>query len=250
MLQTRVFPTLLFRGEGLWKGTRFADHKYVGDALNAVRIYTTKQVDELVLLDIGADDEGRCISPDLVQRVAMECMMPLTVGGGVRTVEQARDLMQAGAEKVSLNSHADPALVAEIAAQFGSQAVVVSIDAKAKGPAQWEVVIHGARHGTGRDPVAFAREMETAGAGEILLTAVDREGTGQGYDTELIRQVAGAVGIPVIANGGAGTLDHLKAALDAGATALTAGSMFVFHGRRRAVLINFPTKAELEKVLG
>lgn len=249
MLQTRVFPILLFRGEGLWKGKQFADHKYVGDALNAARIFTTKQVDELVLLDIGARTEGRSISPDLVRHISMECMMPLTVGGGVRSIDDARALIQAGAEKVTLNTHADPALVEGIANVFGSQSVVVSIDAKTTASG-WEVHTYGGTRPTGSDPVTFARRMEAAGAGEILLTSIDREGGGLGYDTELVRQVVAAVSIPVIANGGAGSLADMKAGRDVGASALAAGSMFVFHGRRRAVLINFPSKAELEAVFG
>lgn len=250
MLQTRVFPILLFRDEGLYKGTGFADHKYVGDVVNAVRIFTSKQIDEIVLLDIGATAQGGSISSDLVRKVSTECLMPLTVGGGISCLETAKNLMGSGAEKITLNSHGlnNPKLVEEIASVFGNQSVVISIDAK-RIQTGWDVLTHCGTRGFGSDPVSLAKQMENAGAGEILLTSIDREGSGSGYDLELISQVSAAVSIPVIANGGAGNLSHLKEGLNAGATALAAGSMFVFHGRRRAVLINFPSKAELEQTL-
>lgn len=246
MLPPRVIPVLLLRGEGLVKGVRFRDFKYVGDPINAVKIFNEKEVDELFFLDIAATGEGRVPALDLVQRLADECYMPFGVGGGIRTVEQARDLLKAGAEKVSINTAAvaDPSLITRIAEKFGNQSVVVAIDVQRGWLGGEKVYARNGGEKTARDPVAWAAEAQRLGAGEILLTSIDRDGTGDGYDLDLIRRVCAAVSIPVIACGGAGSVEHLREGLRAGAAAVAAGSFFVFHGRKRAVLINFPTEQE------
>ena len=250
MQQVRVFPTLLYRGRGLYKGANFKDHVYLGDVLNATRIYNDEEVDELCLIDIGARAEGRCISPEMVNKVATECMMPLSVGGGIDTLDQARSMMDSGAEKIVMNSVAftNPQVITDIANQFGNQAVVISIDARLEN-GKYKVYSHNACTSQTIDLVAHAKEMEKRGAGEILITSIDHEGCRDGYNTDLIKLVADAVSVPVIANGGAGKLEHLKPAIDAGAHALTSGSMFVFYGRRRAVLVNFPARKRLDAAL-
>jgi imidazole glycerol-phosphate synthase subunit HisF len=253
MLSIRVIPILLFKGEGLCKGVRFADHKYVGDAINAVRIFNARQVDEVILVDIGATEVSRCIATDLVARISNECLMPLTVGGGLRSVDEVKTILNAGAEKVTLNTHAitNPSLVREVADQFGSQSVVIAIDAKRRNYGFCEVFTNGGTKGTGRSAIDMAREMAEAGAGEILLTSIDRDGTGSGYDLDLIRDVSAAVTIPVIACGGAGEFRHFaEATTVGGAAAVCAGSLFVFHGARRAVLVNFPERYELDAAFG
>ncbi len=246
MLLPRVIPVLLLRGDGLVKGAKFRDFKYVGDPINAVKIFNEKEVDELFFLDIAATSENRIPSLDLVQRLADECYMPFGVGGGIRTVEQARDLLKAGAEKVTINTAAlaDPSLITRIAETFGNQSVVISIDVQRTWLGGEKVHARNGTQKTALDPVAWALEAERLGAGEILLTSIDRDGTGEGYDSDLIRRVASAVRIPVIACGGAGAVEHLRDCLRAGAAAVAAGSLFVFHGRKRAVLINFPTEQE------
>jgi cyclase len=253
VLSVRVIPILLFKGEGLCKGILFADHRYVGDAINAVRIFNARQVDEVILVDIGATAASRSIATDLVARISNECLMPLTVGGGLRSIDEVKAVLNAGAEKVTLNTHAisDPSLVRKVADQFGSQSVVVSIDAKRRDDGVREVFTNGGTKGTGRSAVDVAREMADAGVGEVLLTSIDRDGTGSGYDLDLIRDVASAVTIPVIACGGAGEIRHFADATTiGGAAAVGAGSLFVFHGTRRAVLVNFPERCELDAVLG
>jgi len=252
MLSVRIIPLLLFKGDGLYKGVQFGDHKYVGDALNTVRIFTQKQAHELVLLDIAATAEGRTIPPDLVSRISQECLMPLTVGGGVCDVDAAQALLNAGAEKIAVNSHAvrHPKLVRDIADVAGSQAVIAAIDVRRSSDG-YEVFTHCGTQPTGRKPTEVAEELVAAGAGEILLTSIDRDGTGKGFDLELVAEVAAVITVPLIACGGAGSLAHFgQAVREGGATAVAAGSKFVFHGRRRAVLVSFPTVNEIEVELG
>jgi len=245
--RTRVIPCLLLKGSGLVKTTRFADPVYLGDCINTVKIFNDKEVDELALLDVTATAKGRGPRLDLLARLANECFMPLSYGGGVRSVEDVRAVLGLGFEKVIVNTRAaeEPAFIRRAADAAGSQSVVVSIDAgrRRKG---WEVRTRAGTRATGLEPATFARQMEAAGAGEILLNAIERDGTMEGYDVELIRRVADAVSIPVIACGGAGGLTDFAEAVNAGrASAVAAGSFFVFHGRRRAVLISFPTPEEL-----
>jgi len=252
MLKTRVIPTLLLRGAGLVKTTGFRDPVYVGDPINAIRIFNEKEVDELVLLDITASRTGKGPAFSTIENISSECFMPVAYGGGITAVEQIRKILGAGIEKVVVNAAAllNPQLVREAVREFGSQAIVVSIDVKRKLLGRYEVYGDGGTKSTGNEPAAYARQMEDLGAGEILLTAIDRDGTMKGYDIELVAKVTSAVGIPVIASGGAGTIaDFGVASKRAGAAAVAAGAMFVFHGPHRAVLITYPSHAELSAVL-
>jgi len=202
-----------------------------GDPVEQARVYDAAGADELCFLDITASSDNRDTMFDVVRRTAEQCFMPLTVGGGVRTVENVRDLLLSGADKVSINTAAvlRPELVREAAEKFGSQCIVVAVDAKSNGPGRWEVFTHGGREPTGIDAVDWARKMESLGAGEILLTSMDRDGTRQGFDIPITRAIADALKIPVIASGGVGTLDHLvEGVRDGHATAVLAASIFHF----------------------
>jgi imidazole glycerol-phosphate synthase subunit HisF len=251
MLKTRVIPCLLLRNAGLVKTVRFKDPKYVGDPINAVRIFNEKEVDELVFLDIAATGAGSGPNFDLLTNIASEAFMPFGYGGGITDLQQIKRLYALGVEKVILNTaaHADPALVSKAAALAGSSSVVVSVDVKRGWLGRRSVYTRGGQQDTKCDPVEYAREAERLGAGEILLNSIDRDGTQSGYDLELIREVAGAVSIPVVAVGGAGELRHFKEAVEHGASAVSAGSLFVFHGKHRAVLITYPKYDELERLL-
>ncbi|MBB5517632.1 imidazole glycerol phosphate synthase subunit HisF [Amphiplicatus metriothermophilus] len=230
MLKIRVIPCLDVKDGRVVKGVNFVNLRDAGDPAAAAVAYDAAGADELCFLDISATHEGRGILLDKVAETAERCFMPLTVGGGVRASEDFRNLLLAGADKVAVNSAAlaEPAFIAEAAERFGSQCVVVAIDARRTGPGKWEAFTHGGRKPTGIDAVAFAQEAARRGAGEILLTSMDADGARAGYDLGLLRAVAGAVSIPVIASGGAGTLDHLVAAARAGASAVLAASIFHF----------------------
>jgi len=252
MLKTRVMPCLLSKNGRLVKTVKFKNPAYVGDPVNAIKIYNEKEVDELILVDITATIEERKPSLELISEIADECFMPLTYGGGIRDVDDMKRIFGLGIEKIAVNSYAaeNPSFITKAAALFGSQSVVVSIDAKKNWLGRYTVFTHGGRKDIKRDPVAYAREMEQMGAGEILLNAIDRDGTMEGYDLDLIKMVAGAIGIPVIACGGAGSVDDFgKAVKTGGASAVAAGSMVVYQGKNRGVLINFPTREDLERVL-
>lgn len=228
MLKTRVMPTLLHKDVGLVKGVGFDSWRRVGSAMQAVKVYNLREVDELVFLDISATPEGREPDYELIDDLADECFMPMCVGGGVRSVEHFRRLLQVGADKVAVNTALveQPAVVSEAADMFGAQCVVASIDALRGPDGSLEVYTRSGAIRTGRDPVALAVEAQERGAGEILVTSIDRDGTMSGYDLELVAQVAGAVTIPVIASGGAGVYGHMVDALQAGASAVAAASMF------------------------
>jgi len=251
MLLTRVIPCLLLRGQGLVKTIKFKDPTYVGDPINAVRIFNDKEVDELVFLDITATLEKREPQMDLIHDIATECFMPFGYGGGIHSVDIASKILKMGSEKVIFNSAAtDLELVRKAANLFGSQSVVVSIDVKNTRIGGNRVFTHSGTVNTGLNPMEFAKMVESAGAGEIFLNSIDRDGTMKGYDIGLIKSVASAVNIPVVACGGAGSLEHFKEAIvNGGASAVSAGSMFVFHGPYRAVLINYPTQDELRQYL-
>jgi cyclase len=254
MLRPRILPTLLLRGQGLVKGVNFKDYKYVGDPINAVKIFNDKRVDELMFLDINATNDKKKLSLELIQKIADECFMPFGVGGGIENVDEAREILSAGAEKISINTAAvkNPKLITEIADVFGKQSVVVSIDVKTVGwlSKKKRVMICSGKQKTDLDPVEWAKKVESMGAGEILLNSVDRDGTMSGYDLELIKSVVDEVNIPVIAGGGAGSIQDLSDGIHiGGAQAVSAGSLFVFHGRRRAVLINFPSTEEIEEII-
>jgi cyclase len=231
MLKVRIIPTLLYKAPTLVKGVGFDSWRRVGSLMQAIKVYNLRQVDELIFLDITATVEGRRPDLELVDDFADECFMPLTVGGGVRTIEDVRGLLRVGADKVAVNSAAieRPALISEIASEFGSQCVVVSIDAKRSKDGCYSVWTHSGSRATGLDPVHFARDAERLGAGEVLLTSIERDGAMSGYDLELTKRVAEAVTIPVIASGGAGNYAHMEEVLVAGgASAIAAASIFHF----------------------
>lgn len=231
MLKTRIIPCLDVADGRVVKGVNFVNLIDAGDPVEAAKAYDAAGADELCFLDIHATHENRGTMFDLVTRTAEQCFMPLTVGGGVRTHEDVRALLLAGADKVSFNSAAvaNPDVVAEAADRFGSQCIVVAIDAKTVEPGRWEIFTHGGRKSTGIDAVDFARHVEAKGAGEILLTSMDRDGTKAGFNLPLTRAIADAVKIPVIASGGVGTLDHLVEGVTEGhASAVLAASIFHF----------------------
>lgn len=252
MLMPRVMPCLLLKEGSLVKTVKFRDPAYIGDPINAVRIFNEKEVDELIFLDITATAQRQEPPYKVLAQIATECFMPLTYGGGVQDIETIRKLLALGIEKVAINNHAieHPEFVQNAAERFGSSTIVVSIDVKKNPAGTYEVVTQNGQKATGLHPVDLAIQMERMGAGEILLTAVDRDGTQEGYDLELIRSVTSVVNVPVIACGGAGKLDDFRAAVkEAHASACAAGSMVVYFGRNRAVLISFPDRAKLEAIL-
>jgi cyclase len=231
MLKTRIIPCLDVADGRVVKGVNFVNLRDAGDPVEAARAYDAAGADEICFLDIHATHENRGTMHDLVRRTAEQCFIPLTVGGGVRSPDDVRALLLAGADKVSFNSAAvaDPEVVARAARRFGSQCIVVAIDARTASPGKWEIFTHGGRRPTGIDAVAFARLMQAKGAGEILLTSMDRDGTRAGYNLALTRAVADAVSVPVIASGGVGTLDDLVAGVTEGhASAVLAASIFHF----------------------
>jgi cyclase len=238
MLRRRVIPCLDVADGRVVKGTRFVDLVDEGDPPELAERYAQEGADELVFLDITAAPERRGTLLDIVERTARRAFIPLTVGGGVRSVAEMRDVLRAGADKVSLNTAAvaDPTLISRCAARFGRQAVVVAIDALARGdaPGDWEVVVKGGREPTGLDAVAWARRVVELGAGELLVTSIDRDGTGSGFDTPLLRAITSSVSVPVIASGGAaGPADFVAAVRDGGADAVLAAS--IFHRRIHAI---------------
>ncbi|MFQ5565672.1 MAG: imidazole glycerol phosphate synthase subunit HisF [Paracoccaceae bacterium] len=240
MLKTRVIPCLDVRNGRVVKGVNFVDLVDAGDPVEQARLYDAAGADELCFLDITASHENRGTILDVARRTAEQCFMPLTIGGGVRTLDDIRNLLLAGADKVSIMTAAveNPDFVAEAAAKFGSQCIVVAIDAKSAG-GRFEVFTHGGRRATGVDAVEFARLVEAKGAGEILLTSMDRDGTREGFDIPLTRAIADAVSIPVIASGGVGALDHLvEGVIEGHASAVLAASIFHFgeHSIREAKL--------------
>ena len=252
MLRTRVIPCLLVNNGRLVKTVKFKNPSYIGDPVNAIKIYNEKEVDELILLDITATVEKRSPPFQLLSEVVDELFMPLTYGGGISSIEHIKKLLAMGIEKVSINSHAveNPSFIRQASELFGSQSIVVSMDVKKTLLGKYHLYTHGGKKNTGIDPVAFAQQMEKAGAGEILLYAMDRDGTMEGYDINLIRKVTDEISIPVISCGGAGnTSDFAKAVEDGGSSAVAAGSMVVYQNKNLGVLINFPTREELQSVL-
>ena len=251
MRRARVIPCLLVQGRSLVKTVRFKDPRYIGDPINAVRIFNEKEVDELILLDISAVRQGKPPDLKLIAEIAGECFMPLCYGGGIRSLDDVKTILSVGAEKIAVNTTAveKPSFVRETADAVGSQSIVVSIDVTRTPAGEYEVVSRGGSRWMGVDPVTCALQMEELGAGELMVNSIDRDGTLSGYDLDLIGSVARAVKIPVIASGGAArTRDFSDAVKIAGASAVAAGSLFVYYGRHRAVLINYPSAAELDTV--
>ncbi|MBN8855492.1 MAG: imidazole glycerol phosphate synthase subunit HisF [Sphingobacteriales bacterium 50-39] len=251
MKRVRVIPALLIQKGGLVKSIRFKDHKYVGDPINAVKIFNEKEVDEIVILDISATAENRPPNITQIKEIAGEAFMPLAYGGGITKLEEIKELISAGVEKVVLNTTAfiNPQLVSEGARYIGSQSMVVSIDVKKNIWGKYKVFVQNGSKSTGIDPVTFARQMEEAGAGELILNSIERDGTFEGYDTEMIQSVSKSVNIPVVAIGGASTVDDFARAVQHGASAVAAGSMFVFQRPHRAVLISYPSQPDLKEKL-
>jgi cyclase len=252
MLSNRVIPTLLLKDGGLVKTRKFKNPKYVGDPVNAIRIFNEKEVDELVVLDIQASKQGREPNYALINEIAGECFMPLCYGGGVRTIEMAARIFDCGVEKVCLQTAAfeNPGLITQIAKRFGSQAVVLSVDVKRDWLRRTRLYNSKSGSAVSQAWTDFLRIGVEAGAGEVIVNSVDHDGELDGYDLEVIGQAACMVEVPVIASGGGGKLDDFKAAIAAGASAVAAGAMFVFHGPHRAVLITYPRYEELEKIVG
>jgi len=231
MPKIRVMPTLLFKDFGLVKGVGFDSWRRVGSAMQAVKVYNLREVDELMFLDISATREGRSPDFETVDEIADECFMPLTVGGGIRTVDDVERLLEVGADKVAINTAAvvNPDLIRLASQKFGSQCIVVSIDARKLTNGRYEAFTHSGTQATGSDPIKLAKEVEALGAGEILVTSIDRDGTMSGYDIELTRKVSDAVSIPVIASGGAGNYEHMISVLsESRSSAVAAASIFHF----------------------
>ena len=248
MLASRVIPCLLLKNQGLVKTVKFKNPKYVGDPTNALKIFNEKEVDELIFLDITATRQKRQPPFKLISEIATECFMPFCYGGGITSIHDMEKIFSLGAEKVAINTQAilRPALIKQASKQFGSQSIVVSIDVKKDLFGNYKVFSHLRKKVLKIDPIDFAIQMENMGAGELLVNSVDKDGTMEGYDIELIKILTAAVNIPVVACGGAGSIEHFKDAINkGGASAVAAGSMFVFYGRHRAVLISYPNKQEL-----
>jgi cyclase len=250
MLKNRVIPSLLLKNGGLVKTTKFSAPKYIGDPINAIRIFNTKEVDELMVLDIGASKLQKEPNYALIEQFAGECFMPLCYGGGIRTVDQASKIFKLGVEKVCLQTAVldDINLIAALSDRFGSQSVVVSVDVKRDWLNRPKLFESATNQNSSTNWLTFLKEAVEAGAGEILLNAVDRDGTLQGPDLSLIQQASTAISAPLIALGGIGSLKDIKDAVTAGASAVAAGAFFVFHGPHRAVLITYPEYQELIKL--
>jgi imidazole glycerol-phosphate synthase subunit HisF len=251
MKRIRVIPVLLLHKGGLVKSERFKNYVYVGDPINAVKIFNEKEIDEIVVLDIDATREKRGPDMQRIREISGEAFIPLAYGGGISTIEQVKELFYTGVEKVIFNYQAvhQPALITETAKLVGSQSVVVSIDFKKNWLGKQKIYTLNGTEQTGLDPVEFSRQVRDAGAGEIFLNSIDKDGTYGGYDLALIKQVCEAVGIPVIACGGAASVEDFGRAVKAGASAVAAGSLFVFQRPHRAVLISYPSQKELEEKL-
>ena len=253
MLHPRIIPCLLIHNKGLVKTMRFKDSKYVGDPINAVRIFNEKKVDELIVLDIDATREGREPNYGVIENLASECRMPLCYGGGIKNMEQAQRIFGLGVEKIAVSSIAvkNPNIITEMASRVGNQSVVVVLDVKKNVlSSNYELFTHNGSKGTGVDPVKFALQMERAGAGELVINSIDRDGLMNGYDHTIIDRIMEVTDIPITVMGGAGSLEDIGVVVRKhGIIGAAAGSLFVFKGKFRAVLINYPTPLEKEALL-
>lgn len=251
MSNFRVIPVLLYKGSGLYKSLKFKNNVYIGDPINAVKIFNDKLVDELIFLDINAYNNLNGPDLEIISEIASECFMPVCYGGGITKIDQIRTILRLGIEKVSLNRIAviAPSLVSEAAKEFGSSTIVVSMDVKKSLWGKYEIYTENGKKNSKLEAVEFAEKMEGMGAGELLINCIDKDGTMTGYDLDIISKITEKVNIPVVACGGAGQLsDFSKVVKIAGASAVAAGSMFVFHGKHKAVLINYPSQYELKKL--
>lgn len=252
MRRIRVIPILLIQNSGLVKSIQFKKHQYVGDPINAVKIFNEKEVDEIVILDISASQDKRVPNIQQIAEITGEAFMPLAYGGGITRLEEIKEILYEGAEKVVLNTSAldHPELITHAAQRFGSQSIVVSIDVQKNWLGQYKVYRNNGTKNTGINPVELSKQVAKLGAGEIMLTSIDRDGTFGGYDLELLKQITQAVDIPVIACGGASEVKDFRQAVSiGGASAVAAGSMFVYQRPHRAVLISYPSQQELKEKL-
>ncbi len=251
MLRPRIIPSLLVHEGGLVKTVNFKNPKYVGDPINAVKIFNEKVVDELAIFDIDASVLGKEPNYKLIENLALQSRMPLCYGGGVKTVEQAQRIFGLGIEKIALSSSIvqNPKLITEIATKVGSQSVIAVIDVKKKMLGGYEVYIHNGKKATGKDPIKFVQELQELGAGEIIINSIDQDGVMQGYDLNLIAKIREKISVPLTVLGGAGSLEDIHKVIKAhGIIGVAAGSLFVFKGKYKAVLINYPNKIEKENL--
>jgi len=250
MLRHRIIPALLLLNGGLVKTTRFKAPKYVGDPINAIRIFNDKEVDELMILDINASKINAEPDYRLIERIAGECFMPLAYGGGIKSISQARQLFALGIEKICIQSAAidDPLFITELSKEFGSQSIIVSIDIKRNWRDNPKIYHASSRKSLKRDWLSLLSQLVKAGAGEVLINSVDKDGTLSGPDLKLVRLASEAITVPLIAVGGISSLDDIKYCISAGASAVAAGAFFVFHGPHRAVLITYPKYQDLENL--
>lgn len=252
MLQTRVIPCLLLRSESIVKTIRFKNYGYIGDPINTVRIFNELEVDELIFLDITSTLERRSPNLKILREIADECFMPLAYGGGIRNFEDAKKIFSIGFEKLAINSFAceNPGFITKLTEHFGNQAIIGSIDVKKNIFGNYHVYSNSGKKNTKKDPVEWAMQMESLGVGEILITSIDREGTWAGFDNSLVKKITSSVNVPVIANGGGGTLLHIESVIkEANASAVALGSMVVYQKKDLGVLINFPDKEELATLI-
>ncbi|RWX02400.1 AglZ/HisF2 family acetamidino modification protein [Flavobacterium cerinum] len=252
MLRPRIIPCLLVHEKGLVKSVNFKNHKYVGDPINAVRIFNEKEVDELMVIDIDATVENREPDYKMIENLAAECRMPLCYGGGVKTVEQAQRIFSLGVEKIAVSSAIieDPDFITRMAEKVGTQSVVAVLDVKKKLLGGYEVYTHNGKKKTGKNPVEFAKELEKLGIGEIVINSIDNDGVMKGYDMGIIEKVRDAVSIPMTVLGGAGSLEDIKQLIKKfGIIGASAGSLFVFKGVYKAVLINYPSREEKDTLI-
>jgi len=251
MLRPRIIPSLLIQDNGLVKTVNFKNPKYVGDPINAVRIFNEKAVDELAIFDIDATVLGKEPNYSLIERLASQSMMPLCYGGGVKTVEQAQLIFSLGIEKIALSSSVlhNPQLITQIAERVGAQSVIIVLDVKKKLLGGYEVYTHNGKKATGINPFKFAVDAQELGAGEIVINSIDRDGVMKGYDLDLIAKVREKISLPMTVLGGAGSLEDIEKVIDQhGVIGVAAGSLFVFKGPYKAVLINYPTQIEKNKI--
>jgi cyclase len=248
----RIIPCLLLRNNGLVKTVKFRESTYLGDPINTIRIFNEKEVDELMFLDIDATKNRKEPPYELIQKISGECFMPFGYGGGIQSLAQIEKIIKCGAEKIIINSgiFLQKDLLKDSARNFGSSTIVASIDVKKDFFKGYTVYIKGGTQSIGKNPIDYARSVEDSGAGEILLNSIDRDGTMEGYDIDLIKKVSEAVKIPLVACGGAGKIEDFRSAIkEGGASAAAAGSFFVFHGKRKAVLITYPSYSDITNLL-